>query len=308
MGRPHRFTLDAGLRLAPPPAGWFLARYAVTLDGNLAELCADHDILAAWAERKPAIPDGQGCIRLFTADGRVETGPRFALESGLLAFDRLPNGCWAIAETRCSPGEDNLRILQPDGVVAGRFCIGDGVKHLQCDNRGGIWVGYFDEGVYGNMGWEWHSGRPEPIGAAGLNCFSARGDVVWRLRPSRTQPAISDCYALNVSWEAAWACYYTDFPILRVEPDGDVHLWSRGIRGVQSLIVKAEHAVLFGGNGEERGRVALVMFNQQTTKMARTFNVEIEPGLPLSDADTVIGRGDRLHVVSGCVWRRASVA
>jgi hypothetical protein len=300
--------MNSGQALPPAPDGWFSVRYGVTGDGCLTELCADQDVRVAWAKRRPVRPDGQALIRTLRVNGDVETGPRFGLGSGVLAFDRLPNGSWAIAEVRCSPGEDNLRIVQPDGTVGARFCVGDGVEHLQCDARGDIWVGYFDEGVYGNNGWGWHQGQPEPLGRAGLNRFSDRGELLWRFRPPRDQPSISDCYALNVTGKEAWACYYTDFPILRVEPEGGSRLWRNSIVGVRELLVQGEHTVLVGGYGDERGRVALVTPGEETATVVRTFHFEIESGVKLADAETVIGRGDRLHVVRGGVWRVASVS
>jgi hypothetical protein len=37
--------------------------------------------------------------------------------------------------------------------------------------------------------------------------------------------AISDCYALNVDDTSAWACYYSDFPVVRIR-DGVVTISS----------------------------------------------------------------------------------
>jgi hypothetical protein len=31
--------------------------------------------------------------------------------------------------------------------------FGDDIAHVQATDTGEIWVGYFDEGVYGNYGW-----------------------------------------------------------------------------------------------------------------------------------------------------------
>ena len=50
------------------------------------------------------------------------------------------------------------------GELRRQFVLGDGIKHVQTTAAGDIWVGYFDEGVYGNYGWG-NDPDSEPIGA-----------------------------------------------------------------------------------------------------------------------------------------------
>lgn len=305
MGRPHLFTMSGGQALAPPPAGWFTVHYGVTIDGRLAELCADQDVRAAWATREAIRPGGEAWLRSHAEEG-VQDGPRFPLKLSSSAFDRMPDGSWAVAETRCSPGELNARILRSDGSLAAQFCAGDGIQHLQCD--AGIWIGYFDEGVFGNFGWG-RPGRPPPIGAAGLNRFDARGDLVWSYRPPPDDPGIADCYALNVTGDAVWSCYYTDFPVLRIMADASCRVWRNRVKGATALAVTSEHGMLVGGYGEDASRAALVRLGDRPDAVVeRTFRIETEPGRALGSRDFLAGRGACIHVVSDGVWRQASVA
>jgi len=81
----------------------------------------------------------------------------------------LPDDQILIVAARCRWRPDhpdtNAVVLNPDGSVARRAVLGDGIGHVLATDSGKIWVGYFDEGVYGNYGWG--NPRPEPIGAPG---------------------------------------------------------------------------------------------------------------------------------------------
>lgn len=54
---------------------------------------------------------------------------------------------------------------------------------------------------------------PTPIGSSGLNRFTQDLYEDWRFQADeeRSIEPISDCYALNVVGEDAWACTYTEF-------------------------------------------------------------------------------------------------
>ena len=58
-----------------------------------------------------------------------------------------------------------------------------------------------------NFGWQ------DPLGAAGLSCFSDTGQKLWDFRPPEGFDYISDCYALNVCRNGVWA-YYSFMPSL----------------------------------------------------------------------------------------------
>jgi hypothetical protein len=77
---------------------------------------------------------------------------------------------------------------------------------MQTTADGQIWVGYFDEGVFGGG-----------IGRAGAVCFDAAGKPVFRYNEfaiAQNLPPVADCYTLNVAEDAVWLCYYTAFPLV----------------------------------------------------------------------------------------------
>ena len=68
----------------------------------------------------------------------------------------VPGGGYLLVGARArwhgERAEPNAVVLDANGHHLRSFCIGDGVAHVQVSEAGAIWVGYTDEGVYGNSG------------------------------------------------------------------------------------------------------------------------------------------------------------
>ena len=47
----------------------------------------------------------------------------------------------------------NAVLYDADGQVVSEHVLGDGIGHVLATSTGQVWVGYFDEGIYGNYGW-----------------------------------------------------------------------------------------------------------------------------------------------------------
>jgi hypothetical protein len=122
-------------------------------------------------------------------------------------------------------------LYDADGQAVSEHVLGDGIAHVLATSTGQVWVGYFDEGIYGNYGWG-RADSHEPVGAYGIVRFSPGLEPVWHY-PKYTEvgpwDAVSDCYALNVDDTCTWACYYSDFPVVRIR-DGTVTGWHNDIR------------------------------------------------------------------------------
>src|SRR5581483_1073371 len=219
--------------LPPAPSGWFPQAYAVDTNGHLARLSATVDVRAKWeAWRKrtaagsseplgPLIDDGtRGRIEVFAGSERIDA-IEFPLETPFPKFDRLPDGRWVVTDARCRRGKTNACILARDGALLSRVHLGDAIARLQCDRLGGIWVGYFDEGI-GGFGAS--DEDPEPPGSYGLNRFRSDGTMSWSPGPS-FYPPIYDCYAMTVGYDGVWIYYYDDFPIVHVPFDGVLRQW-----------------------------------------------------------------------------------
>ena len=164
-------------------------------------------------------------------------------------MDRLPDGGWIIVGARAAPDEANAFIYGPDGRLRTSFHAGDAVEALATSQDGKIWLGYFDEGIYGE----------DPLSQHGLVCFDMDGVPIWRHDNSVID--IADCYALSTSGAAAWACPYDAFPVLRIT-DGAVRSWDCPTRGAHAICANGDHVILAGGYRDEYDRVMLLRLEE----------------------------------------------
>jgi hypothetical protein len=132
----------------------------------------------------------------------------------------------------------NGLIFDPRTGQASRVNLGDGISDLQVDDRGRIWVGYFDEGVFGGS-----------VGQAGLVCFSGVGDKVWEF-PEDAAHRIDDCYALNVAGAEAHIFFYSDFPVCKIGADFQLS-WRRTQLGGCHAFAISETEILFSSQYQE---------------------------------------------------------
>jgi hypothetical protein len=302
-------------KLAPAGAGWFPQAYAVDTNRHLLRLSASADCrerLLEWRKNPSAWPGGFRTlvpadagmrIEVFAGAARIDA-VEFPLEAMFPEFDRLPDGRWVVADARCAPGEMNARILAPDGTLLSRICLGDGIAHLQCDRMGGIWVGYFDEGVYSGT-----TADPDgkPLGISGINRFRTDGTVSWFPDPPFDSP-IDDCYAMTVAQDGVWLYYYSDFPILHVPFDGVLRQWRNdAIRGASLIAAQGNQAVLLGGYQAERDTGALLRLGADGRSVVlRRFR--LDPALRDAMSEGfACARGGEIHFVVDDVWTIRSV-
>ncbi|AIJ11076.1 hypothetical protein SLIV_00220 [Streptomyces lividans TK24] len=121
-----------------------------------------------------------------------------------LAAPGPPAGWWVrrrrVAHPPGQGPEPGPQVFDALGRETSSFSVGDAIEHLLVDEAGHIWVAHFDENT------------------AGIRRWSATGRLAWTSDGART-PGLFDCYALNVSNTAAWACPHTDFPLVGIRPD-----------------------------------------------------------------------------------------
>ena len=211
----------------------------------------------------------------------------------------LPNGEVLLVGGRCEyrggDPEKNAAVFNADGKMLRQFTLGDGIKSIQTTNDGKIWVSYFDEGVGGNYGWN------KPMGASGLNCFDASGCLEWEFESSQGFNMIVDCYALNVAEDSVWACYYTEFPVIKIDDQRNICDWRNDIRGAKALAVDDRRVLLWGGYGEKHSRCVLQEFGHDKLIHPREFVIRLKNGSDLRGA-RVVGRGSKLHAFVDSSW------
>jgi hypothetical protein len=191
------------------------------------------------------------------------------------------------------PGDFDLngRLYARDGSFVRGFLLGDGVETVQATRRGELWASYFDEGIFGNFGWQ------DPVGAAGLVAWSDRGEKLYDYEPAGPATPISDCYALNVATDDdVWCCYYTDFPLVHLHKKQIASTWNVPVSGSHAFAVAAGHA-LFAGDYKNRDAFHLIRLgeNGAATRLGQ-FALQGEGGAAVK-AERTVGRGGSLYVL-----------
>ncbi len=174
----------------------------------------------------------------------------------------LPGGRWLLAGARCRRHSDgshdkNGLVFDASGKLEREFPLGDGIQQVQTTSDGKIWTSYFDEGVFGNYGWD------QPVGAPGLICWSSRGEKLYEFaavgKGNELDP-IADCYALNVaSDQDTWICYYTEFPLVRITDREISGVWEQPAGATHAFAVSNDR-VLFQGGYDDADRFCLCEF------------------------------------------------
>lgn len=135
--------------------------------------------------------------------------------------------------------EKNALIITKAGEVISEICFGDGIEHVIVtpDNR--IITSYFDEGIFGNYGWD------NPIGCNGLIVWNDKGDILWEA----SKYPIYDCYAMNVDDEYnLWFYYYDEFKLVKTNYRKDI-VYQPEISGSGAfLITKNGRCLIFDGD------------------------------------------------------------
>lgn len=326
-------TRDEAFRGVPPVAMTFEAHLpltggligvSVSFDGRLTIASSKSDAETTFASRDQvssahaSFPHSvaQHCYDIDLAI--VERGGRtlsMCIEDVPLAHPQvqlMPDGRVLLvgrrAYLRDGEGEHNALLVTP-GEPAARssFCIGDGVSSVQVDEFGRIWVGYFDEGVFGNFGWGLPD-SPPPLGRAGLTCWSANGERLYEFEPPDGCGPIDDCYALNVHEGAAWVCYYSDFPIVSVGTDFETQGWLNEVGGAHSMAVGSGGRVgLVGGYGGLFDRLSLLEMTTEVMSVGSPVRLVMPNGDRLPDDCRMFARGSSISIVANGRWLRLDI-
>lgn len=242
---------------------------------------------AHWllAERVPQPGD---TVRPFDAlvvsvdpDGKAELTELSAVRARWPHLDRLPDGGFVVAASRAHRYEDanQVQVFDALGRETSSFSVGDAIEHLLVDEASRIWVGHFDE---------------NPVG---IRCWSATGRLT-QTSDDAGIPGLFDCYALNVSGTTAWACPYTDFPLVEMRPDRThrpVRVWANRVRGAKAVAVHGSGAAFYGGYGEERDRLVHGEIMETSVEPTDVGLLTLPDG-SVPGRRRVVGRGSRIYV------------
>jgi hypothetical protein len=296
-------TALATTKLPRPPEGWFDYRYYLLADGTLALLRADRDLNAeykAWwqrlqsGEHRERMPDPSTAkARLSVLGPNGESLPISAPMVWHPIIDRLPDGSWVVVSARADAEDANAIILSPDGRPSHSFAAGDGIEHVRCAADGSIWIGYFDEGIFGGT-----------LGAGGIVRFGRNGQPLWTYNDEARggKSFIDDCYAMTLVGDDLWTCFYSDFPIARIA-GGREKSWRNSVSGAKALAIEGSTVLLAGGYSPEQTRLAVMELKGEEAKSLGSYH-----HLALEDAALLQGLSNTLHIISGGIWSRVTVS
>jgi hypothetical protein len=235
--------------------------------------------------------DGERQVRMTPLMGEVSPHP---------IIQSFPGGDLLVVDRRCATSRDglsesNARVYDPAGEMRRAFTLGDGIAHALVDDAGTIWVGYFDEGIYGDS----------PISAPGMARFDASGEVRWSYEAPEGL-FIDDCYCLNVSGQDAWTSYYSGFPIVHIHDQAITGIWRNVVAGAGALAVANDRVLLVGGYRDDHNRAVLVELAADRARESQRFTISIRDNAPLQRT-TIVGRGPFLDILDGSDWYRLDI-
>ncbi|MFQ7717251.1 MAG: hypothetical protein ACLRIT_12695 [Blautia sp.] len=134
---------------------------------------------------------------------------------------------------------------QPGRSCAVPFLPGGWHSRLCGKKDGTIITSYFDEGVFGNYGWD------EPLGACGLIAWTSEGTPLWK----NENYSIYDCYAISLDEEEnLWFYYYDEFRLVRTNFKEDF-VFELPIEGSGAFsVAPSGNTFLFQGGYQQRDK------------------------------------------------------
>lgn len=214
---------------------------------------------------------------------------------------RFPDGAMLIVGRRCTRMPDGSHspsaiVYDTDSKIRSEFLLGDGIEDVQMTPDGHIWVSYFDEGVYGNLG------SDRSLASSGLVEFDANGQTVWAFTPPEGFDVIDDCYALNAAdTDRVYAYYYSSFPIMQIGPNRVPRGWHTSVAGARAFAVDGDRILLFGGYPGDRTRAVIGTLEGESLTRAQVLPTSVA-GPDTLESMRIVGRGPVLHGFAGARW------
>lgn len=203
----------------------------------------------------------------------------------------LPQGQWLAVRARSGGNADgNGHIYSASGELIKTLPLGDGVADIQATSQGEIWVGYFDEGIFGSS----------TFGSAGLACFDQQGALVFDFNSTTvlTGDGIADCYAFSaVNSDEVWLCPYTDFPIIKIKDKQVSRTWDNNpVRGSDAFAVWKDRVLFCGGYSEKDKLFIVSLYRVKNDELHKEECHAVDESDNKINFVGAFGRGSRLYL------------
>lgn len=169
-----------------------------------------------------------------------------------------------------NPNKNGI-VIDRGGNVKKYICFGDGILNCIVRKDNSIITSYFDEGIFGNYGWEY---PVTPIGNSGLILWDKDGNILWENK----KYDISDCYAISLDTkENLWFYYYTDFNLVKTDFHNNDELYASKLHGSSGFVVNSnlDKFLFRGGYGDYNSFYILSKASgkiKKSSKVKLTFN------------------------------------
>lgn len=276
-------------------------------DDGGSEVHARRDAPGFASFPKPSMPSAKPFKLAIFSEGALRWIDLPPCDVAFPQVEIFPDGRILLAAARCAwrGPEDfdrNGVIINPASGGVERILLGDGIADLAIDALGRIWVGYIDEGVFGNFGWS-HPGPPGP-GQGGLVCFNDRGEALWCFNRADGEAAIDECYAMNATRDEIWIYYYSDFKICHVGSDFfETFYTPEDVSGSGALTVSKTAVLLSSQYQESRDTFHLLRRVGDQLAAPQPLHIKLPNGASMERAQ-IIGRGQILNILSDEGWFR----
>ncbi len=209
----------------------------------------------------------------------------------------LSDGGFVIAEPVAARRDDlNAHRHDADGRLVTQFFLDDAFEHMLADRNDCLWVGYFDEGVFG--GWEYSH--------AGLCQFDGSGRLMWSFSPPEGGEGIDDCYALNIADDAVWTYYYGSYDLVRIGRDGTSRRWTTSTVGAGIVACDERRVLTLGAYGPDQPRDLCQIWDLGPEALERPRPVVAFPFLERLTRQ-VFARGRIIYFIDGAYVFRGDI-
>jgi len=186
---------------------------------------------------------------------------------------RLSSGDLLLANARCSYNggapDRHARVFTQEGRFVRDLVLGDGLASLECTG-GRIWTTYFDEGIFGNFGWD------SPIGSHGVIQWDEHGKRLFSLEDTG-RFEVADVYATNVvNRDECWFYYYDEFELVKLDSGKVRSTWDCPIDGAHCLAVAEPFVLMNGGYDRPHTYELLQLTSENVLRSVQPISFEID--------------------------------
>jgi hypothetical protein len=196
--------------------------------------------LLLLSHESPSHPDEDGSMRYSCTlvDHLGQASWTHTARLRLTSCHELPRDRLLYVAARGSQRHPNGRIMRARRDGERDIFLGDGIASLQVAPSGIIWVGYFDEGLFGNEGWL------HPNGGVRFVALNDHGAVVYPLGDQITAAfprPVDSCRVNVVHDEEVWYVYEhrwgQQYPVVTISPDRVHHVGDFTQEGYRHIAV-----------------------------------------------------------------------